>query len=237
MQNNFVGDIGDYGKYGLLRQICAAGLSLSVNWYKVVPSSVSRHDDGKYIDYLNNPEKFRSYDPSLFDSLRNIVWVEGERTLDRIEEERLFPANYYSMPLDGYRDYWHTEALRQTEGTDVVFLDPDNGLETSIMYESNSARSVHVKWDELTDYYDRGQSVILYQHLPRKTKEQCVADMLSFQNNYLHADDVKILEYSRISTRFYFIFMHYGHGEAINKALDSIERKWSRDKFCKIIAR
>ncbi len=30
MQDNYVGDIGDYGKYGLLRNVTAAGLRLAV---------------------------------------------------------------------------------------------------------------------------------------------------------------------------------------------------------------
>ena len=38
MQDNYVGDIGDYGKYGLLRNVTAAGLRLAVNWYRVVPT-------------------------------------------------------------------------------------------------------------------------------------------------------------------------------------------------------
>ena len=44
MQDNYVGDIGDYGKYGLLRNVTAAGLQLAVNWYRVVlPPSNEQH--------------------------------------------------------------------------------------------------------------------------------------------------------------------------------------------------
>ena len=28
MQDNYIGDIGDYGKYGLLREVCAAAISM-----------------------------------------------------------------------------------------------------------------------------------------------------------------------------------------------------------------
>ena len=38
MQDSYIGDIGDYCKYGLLREVCAAAMSLSVNWYNVVPT-------------------------------------------------------------------------------------------------------------------------------------------------------------------------------------------------------
>ena len=48
MQDNYVGDIGDYGKYGLLRNVTAAGLRLAVNWYRVIPTRPGKQEDGKY---------------------------------------------------------------------------------------------------------------------------------------------------------------------------------------------
>ena len=33
MQNRYTGDIGDFGKLGLLRQLGRTGLSIGVNWY------------------------------------------------------------------------------------------------------------------------------------------------------------------------------------------------------------
>lgn len=39
MQDRYVGDIGDFGKYGLLRALCAHDLSLGVVWYLVPDES------------------------------------------------------------------------------------------------------------------------------------------------------------------------------------------------------
>ena len=33
MQNRYAGDVGDFGKIGLLRQLAAAGYHIGVNWY------------------------------------------------------------------------------------------------------------------------------------------------------------------------------------------------------------
>ena len=33
MKNQYVGDIGDYGKYGLLRFLAEKGIRIGVNWY------------------------------------------------------------------------------------------------------------------------------------------------------------------------------------------------------------
>ena len=56
------------------------------------------------------------------------------------------------------------------------------------MHERRSAKEKHTTWQEVKDYYDRGQSVILYQHRPQMTKKACIQSVLGFQNSFLHAD-------------------------------------------------
>ena len=52
MQDSYVGDIGDFGKYGLLRKFQAFDITLAINWYRVIPKIQTIQNDGKYIDYL-----------------------------------------------------------------------------------------------------------------------------------------------------------------------------------------
>ena len=66
MKNQYFGDIGDYGKYGLLRYLGERGLSIAVNWY-LTPNDAS--NDGNIRGYLSK-EKDRRYDPELYDALR-----------------------------------------------------------------------------------------------------------------------------------------------------------------------
>jgi hypothetical protein len=35
MQDRYAGDIGDYGKFALLRALASEGLSVGVNWYSI----------------------------------------------------------------------------------------------------------------------------------------------------------------------------------------------------------
>ena len=56
MQNRYVGDIGDFGKLGLLRALSSKGLSIGVNWY--LTTDESHNGDGRHVDYLaKDPEK------------------------------------------------------------------------------------------------------------------------------------------------------------------------------------
>ena len=80
MEDRYVGDVGDFGKYGLLKALCLPSkvsgdynLSLGVVWYLVPDES----KDGKLTSYLKDSSKnlgfYRSCDPGLYDSLRDIV--------------------------------------------------------------------------------------------------------------------------------------------------------------------
>ena len=233
MQDNYIGDIGDYGKYGLLREVCAGALSLHVNWYKVIPSKIGKQNDGKYINYLSNPQFYREYDPTLFDSLHKIVIEERDRRITRIEQENLFAATYFSAALGGDRKAWHSQALNMSKNADVIFLDPDNGLETTKMHQTDAATEKHVKWTELKDYYSRGQNVILYQHRPQMTtKEKCIESIIHFQENYLFADCIKLLEFPKYTNRFYFMFLHKNYKTVFDSICFLMVQKWGNNRFC-----
>lgn len=227
MQDLYVGDIGDFGKYGLLRVLCGTGLKLAVNWYKVEPARPGKQNDGKYTDYLSDPEAYRHYDGELFDVLHRIVVEEQMRTIGRVERSGLLCAAFYAEPLLGSRSLWHRNALESTRHADIVFLDPDNGLETERMHRKQAAGEKHVKWDELKDYYDRGQSVVLYQHRPQMTKkEDCIRQVLDFGRRHLAADAVEILAFPKYTNRFYFFFTHQKHLAAVREVCDWMDANW-----------
>ncbi len=49
MQDRYAGDIGDFGKFVLLRAIANQNLPLGVNWYLARPGSHEIHkDDGNF---------------------------------------------------------------------------------------------------------------------------------------------------------------------------------------------
>ena len=52
MKNQYVGDIGDYGKYGLLRFLAGQGIKIGVNWY-LTDDDDDESADGKFTYYLD----------------------------------------------------------------------------------------------------------------------------------------------------------------------------------------
>ncbi len=150
MQNKYVGDIGDFGKYGLLRHLTGMtdratpgdALRLGVVWY-LFPDDNS--GDGQSINYLSNTpandRKFRSCDTDLYDDLHKIVMVENDRKIARIEKSGILPEStlYYERVLsyeqdqkrpsrEATRKSWLGGALVAMSEADVAFVVPDNGI-------------------------------------------------------------------------------------------------------------
>ena len=226
MQDNYVGDIGDFGKFGLLRAVAATGLSLAVNWYRTVPVRPGNQNGGVFTGYLQQPDAYRRYDPDLFDALARIV--REDRTLEALESSGILRARFFGETLTGAdRPLWHRHALEATAGADADFLDPDNGLETARMHARGAATDKHVAWQEAGAYFERGQSVILYQHRPqRQKKAACVRRVLEDARAVLPADAPRILEFPRYTTRFYFLFAQPAHRDALEAAYRAVAESW-----------
>ena len=82
MKNQYVGDIGDYGKYGLLRFLAEKGVRIGVNWYLTENDKTT---DGNKTEYLNE-SNYGCYDEELFEKLRPIAQrrkTEKEYTMSR----------------------------------------------------------------------------------------------------------------------------------------------------------
>ena len=127
MQDCYAGDIGDYGKFGLLRAFEATGMRVGINWYKTnTPASNPHQIDGRY----RIKDDFRECDPNLAGILIQIFNSEPSRTIEALEQANLLNSNLYyseSVPVKD-RTIWHEKALAVLSSADIVFLDPDNGL-------------------------------------------------------------------------------------------------------------
>ena len=190
MQDRFVGDVGDFGKYGLLRALCADDLSLGVVWY-LVPDEEGTGDGGQ-VGFLDptprNLSRFRDCDPPLYDALGEIV-EDGARSVRVIRERGVLPEgtvfheeilSFAGMPFAGgaarerrldHRRAWARGALAATRGCDLVFADPDNGLESGTPRHHKKGPK-YACFDELAPYLDRGQSLVVYHHLHRSAAHE-----------------------------------------------------------------
>ena len=78
MKNQYVGDVGDFGKYAMLRVFAEAGVRIGVNWYLTENDG---SNDGKYTKYLEDGD-LRPLCPEVFDVLKRIAF-EPKKTVNR----------------------------------------------------------------------------------------------------------------------------------------------------------
>ena len=232
MQDRYAGDIGDYGKLGLLRSLSRTGLRIGVNWY-LTPNE-DHNGDGRHTDYLRE-DSFRSCDEELWRKLREIAYSD-QRSVAALEKANLLDAAYYHEVLDlgkttdrsSIREKWHSDALARFAGSELVLLDPDNGLMVKSA-ERTSRANKYVELTEIADYCRRGSSVIWYQHKAR------------YQNSH-HQDQFRGilgleefrsmtgigLMFTRVSQRYYFILMQPEHRDILRGQVDCfLESPWN----------
>ncbi len=168
MKHQYVGDINDYRKYALLRALSANGTNrIGVCWM-LTPSDGSM--DGNKLSYLAKPEQHRHFDPELFDILAHAAAEPDRRRLQTIEDSGAIPgATYFNdiLPDDARgRQAFFESCADRLDDTDLVFFDPDNGLEVALSKgRKNSSKYLYL--DEATAFYAMGKSLLVYQHYPR----------------------------------------------------------------------
>ncbi len=176
MKNQYVGDIGDYGKYGLLRFLANHGIRIGVNWYLTENDG---SDDGKFTNYLKDKSE-RIYDKELFDKLRPFA-SRKKKTVQMIEDASIIPnAVYYDEYLkseskealtEGWtRQQWFDRSMQALEGAELIFADPDNGL-TYAKGARNKGSEKYVLPDEVEAYYSSGKDVVYYCHKGRRKQD------------------------------------------------------------------
>lgn len=213
MRDNYVGDVGDFYKYSLLRRLCGATgegpkRKLGVIWY-LYPDPC-KETDGLHLAYLS-PQKRDEYhpaDPELYDKL-------GQLIADTVRQRGLLPADtvFFEEPLSlvslpkgsssavesrlAYRRAWLGRALEATKDCDIVFFDPDNGLEVASVKAHQDKGPKYTFYDELLPFWQRGQSLVIYQH---KNMHQTAEVQIAERKREL----AERLGYDRETEAFYF---------------------------------
>ena len=242
MQDRYAGDIGDYGKIALLRELNAHGLSVSVNWYLVEPLESEKNIDGTYKQedgkYLI-PEKLKDCDKDLAGKLTEIAQSD-DRSVHKLEQAGFLQGAIYfdeSVPIAD-RAGWHNRALNALRGTDLVFVDPDNGMLVKSVGK-NSTRSVkYALYEEVQDYLARGQSVLIYSHRSRKPEECAFREICMKLQETTGVPESEILKitFPKCSVRDYLaVPASMEHRIRIEAAFLSMQQgMWGKKGMCRI---
>lgn len=180
MKNQYFGDVNDFKKYGLLRSIIdVTGLRILVVWM-LTPDDGG--PDGRLTEYLDKPGTYRGCDPELFDGLKGLLSNNSPRAVSSIEQVGLVPmATYFSEitpDASGLRRQWFGSLKKQAGNAQMVFLDPDNGLEVKSKPYGRKLSSKYLYWREVEELWSEGKSLLIYQHFIREKRLKFVEMML-----------------------------------------------------------
>jgi len=225
MKDQYFGDVNDYLKYGLLRVLTARSrLSLAVCWMLTPDDG---RTDGRFTEYLRQPVRWRAFDPDLYDALRDAVVVQGQRDVGAVARAGLLPgARLYGplLPDDvAGRERYFDAFWQMAEGSDLIFFDPDNGMEVNSKRYGRKDSSKYLYWHELVRASADGHSVLVYQHFRREQREAFVARLAREMGE---RTGVRVVVSFRTSRVVYFFLAQGCLLETIEQAIRDVEQTW-----------
>ena len=174
MKNQYVADVGDYGKISLLKAFSDSGIKVGINWYHTSDDGTG---DGKHTSYLEKSDDMKKYCPNVFEKLKTIIATD--RSITALEKARILKnAVYFNELMDFSGSYsekmnqrveWASKAERKLQSAELIFLDPDNGLLTSNNKKRRNTEK-YVLPEEIVSLYEN-HNVLYYCHKGRRKEE------------------------------------------------------------------
>ena len=230
MQNRYVGDIGDFVKLSILRTL-SPGYRLGVAWWLFPDETHNR--DGRHVSYLDQPEHWRHLDPNLFDALAMIV-ASQRRDVRALEAPDILPGAIFAsevMPVGGpvadrprERRQWFTRVQATWDDANMVFLDPDNGLEPAGYSHGSSKAGKSILISELHELARPGRCLIAYHHHTRRAGGH--HSEVAYWVDRLRASGFSTVDALRARSYSPRVFFLLGAPEDVRQRAEQIAARW-----------
>ena len=225
LKDQYFGDINDYHKYGLLRAITeAVQMRVGVCWLRTADDS---RTDGALRSYLHQPDRWRHFDPPLYDGLRKLLDPGIERSATHAEAWGLIPdAGYqhrFLTDVASDRTAYFAESWSLLRDCPVIFFDPDNGIEVKSVRRGRPDSAKYLFWSELKEAAACGHSVLVYQHFPRVVRDQFAVDTSGRLHTRLGSPWVSVFRTAHVA---FFLVPHENHADRLAAVSPLIEKRW-----------
>ena len=206
MRDEWVGDIGDLGKYGLLRVLTGYPdapegnrLRLGVIWYynpDVLDTGLDAKIKGSWGDLYRKLQELRHSERRTVAHVQQSDILTPKTSYYRAPVDRKFNsrqrvqyeyhgARYaWNVAPDDWLDDWLNGALHCTAKAELVLLDPDNGIAGQRSGNRTDLKPWHQDGPKYTFISDiqsflrAGKSLVIYHHLGRNaSKDSQIGDL------------------------------------------------------------
>jgi hypothetical protein len=253
MRHNYVNDIGDYVKYALLRTLRSEGvlkMRLGVIWYLTVHPELNT--DGQRRAHILR-EGWDGLDSALLEKMRGIeasLQSQNDLRLSLIEQSDILPDDTLffteplpdatGLPLERRRERaaWFTRAQEAVTGCELIFLDPDNGLEVQSVSPSSPRSGKYVAVAEIASLLSTGAGVVFYQHRDRspwRAQRSRIRDKIISGAGRRHITIRSVLLDAFKSRAFFCISAQPDIEQSLNQGLKRFEERISTWEKCRYL--
>ncbi len=136
----------------------------------------------------------------------NGIYYPAILTDNRIERVRYF-SDFASLSME----------------CELVFFDPDNGLEVSSVGKGRKGSCKYVYWDELQQAYGTGKSLLVYQHFCRVKRDVFIKDLAEQARKKLGVSEVITFRTPHV---LFLLFPQRAHEEILKRQSRVVEDVW-----------
>ncbi|GIU00033.1 hypothetical protein TSL6_05390 [Sulfurovum sp. TSL6] len=219
MQDKYVADVGDFGKFQLFRYLFnhnespMHGKALAQIWY-MHEGEGEENNDGRHIDYF---ERVMGSDVYLEESLQSLIMGEKRKVTSLESLKLLQNAKFFYEKVPGSleeRYHWFKRALTFSHKAQVVAVAPDNGMALKCNrgaqcfdfltleqdYTQKHYPHKYIFAEEVSHFYrlPHLEVCIVYQHLNRcfAHNGQIESLLSDLKKEYFHVIAIKHKPYS-----------------------------------------
>jgi hypothetical protein len=202
--------------------------------------------DGRHIGYLEDPI-MRSLDTQLHQQLFEII-AKGRRSVKAVARSNILPKGtvFFEHVISSSssakgdrvervarRSLWLSKAQRSTSDCDLIFFDPDNGIETKSVPIHSPKSGKYIFWDELMPFWDRGQSLLIYHHLNRTAPIERQTEILKekFSAKFADASAIQYFLFRRGSCRHFWLVANKRHATQLKARTQALLQSPWREYF------
>lgn len=224
MKDQYVGDINDFAKYSILRELRGASrLRLVVAWMLTHADGTT---EGSQTRYLAERARYRHLDPHVFDRLNELV-TSGNRSVAAVEQAGVLdPAAFVARRIEDHlasRLAFLREVSTVATEPSLVFFDPDIGIAPPSVRPGRRRSAMYVFPEELVETHARGHSVVVYQHFARRQRAALLEEGLSVIARPTPDAGAFALWSSRVA---FLVFPSAKHGAKLAAAAKAFAQRW-----------
>lgn len=226
MKDQYFGDINDFLKYGLLRGLTASTrLSLAVCW---MLTPAANRADGRKTQYLSAPDRWARHDQELFEALREAVLARRERSITAAAARGILPAaRFFSSIVSDdqrLREGFFADFRLTSATADLVFFDPDNGMQVRSVPQGRRGSGKYLRWAEVAATSGDGHSILIYQHFPHRERAPFIRQMAGDLLLCSGAAESYVFRTPHVG---FFLLVQERHRAIVGPRVEVVSRNWA----------